>query len=336
MRAIAPHVKVVPGGQEFFVEGAESILEAALQVGLAMPYGCSSGNCGDCKARVVAGRVARTRAHDYRLTEAEKLQGYALMCCNTAVTDLVIEVAVARGAGDIAHQSVTTHVLKMEHLSPEVMLLELVTPRTNRLRFLAGQSAEIVLGGMQATLPIASCPCEERRLHFHLRQIPGNRVSDYAFGRLKLGEPVPVTGPLGDFVLREESGRPMVFIAIGWMGFAPVKSIIEHALAQEAVESIDLWWIGASPSDYYHPKLCRAWAEALDNFHYHPLIAGAGLHSEVTESVRHALEKVVPELGDLAERDVYVAGEWAQVDATRAFLLASGLPSGQLRCWKSA
>jgi len=335
MRVIAPHVKVVPGGQEFFVEGADSLLEAALRVGLAMPYGCSSGNCGDCKARVVAGRVARTRPHDYRLTEAEKLQGYALMCCNTAVTDLVIEAAVARGASDIARQSVTTHVLKMEPLSPEVMLLELVTPRTNRLRFLAGQSAEIVLGGMRATLPIASCPCEERRLHFHLRQIPGNRVSDYAFGRLKLGESVPVEGPLGDFVPQDESGRPIVFIAFGWMGFAPVKSIIEHALAQEAAESIDLWWIGANPSDHYHPKLCRAWAEALDNFHYHPLIAGAGLHGQVTESVRHALEKVAPELGDLAERDVYVAGEPAQVDATRAFLLASGLPSAQLRCWES-
>lgn len=335
MRVIAPHVKLVPGGQEFFVEGADSILEAALRVGLAMPYGCSSGNCGECKARVVAGRVARIRPHDYRLSDAQKLQGYALMCCNTAVTDLVIEAAVAHGAGDIARQSVTAHVLKMEPLSPEVMLLELVTPRTNRLRFLAGQSAEIALGGMRATLPIASCPCEERRLHFHLRRIPGNRVSDYAFGRLKLGEAVPVEGPIGDFVLREQSSRAIVFIAFGWMGFAPVKSIIEHALAQEAAESIDLWWVGANPSDHYHLKLCRAWAEALDDFHYHPVIAGAGLHGEVTESVRRALEQVAPKPGDLAERDVYVAGEPAQVGAARTFLLGGGLPPEQLRCWES-
>jgi len=334
MRVIAPHVKIVPGGQEFFVEGADSILEAALRVGLAIPYGCSNGNCGDCKARVVAGRVARIRAHDYRLTEAEKLKGYALMCCNTAVTDLVIETAVAHGVDDIAHQNVTAHVLKMATLSPDVMLLELVTPRTNRLRFLAGQSAEIALGGMRTTLPIASCPCEDRRLHFHLRRIPGNRVSDYAFGRLKLGEAVPVEGPLGEFVLQEKSGRPLVFVAFGWMGFAPVKSIIEHALAQEAAESIDLWWIGANSSDHYHPKLCRAWAEALDNFHFHPLIAGAGLHGEVNESVRRALEQVVPTLGELADCDVYVAGEAAQVGTARAFLLGSGLSIEQLRCWE--
>lgn len=328
-------VRLAAGGQEFSVEGSEPLLDAALAAGLGVPYGCSSGNCGECKARVVEGRVGRIRPHDYRLTEAEKLQGYALLCCSTALTDLVIDAEVAHGAGQIPQQRVAAQVRRLDRLAGDITLLELVTPRTNRLRFLAGQSATLELGATSATLPIASCPCEERRLHFHLRRIPGNRVSDYAFGRLKLGESVPVEGPLGDFVPQDESGRPIVFIAFGWMGFAPVKSIIEHALAQEAAESIDLWWIGANPSDHYHPKLCRAWSEALDNFHYHPLIAGAGLHGQVAESVRQALERVLPELGEIAERDVYVAGEAAQVGAARAFLLGRGLPSEQLRCWES-
>lgn len=293
-----------------------------------MPYGCSSGNCGDCKARVIAGRVARTRPYDYRLTEAEKLQGYALMCCNTAVTDLVIESAVARGAGDIAHQSVTTHVLKMEPLSPEVMLLELVTPRTDRLRFLAGQSAEIVLGGMRATLPIASCPCEERRLHFHLRQIPGNRVSDYAFDRLKVGESVPLEGPLGDFVLQDENGRPIVFIAFGWMGFAPVKSIIEHALAQEAAASIELYWIAKDARDHYHSNLCRSWAAAMDEFRY-ALLVGDSAADGGTAATLAALAA-------LPGRDFYVAGAAPDVAATRALLTAVGLPPSRLSTWSPA
>jgi len=43
------------------------------------------------KARIVAGSTRRTRFHDFRLTEAEKLQGYALMCCSTALSDVVID-----------------------------------------------------------------------------------------------------------------------------------------------------------------------------------------------------------------------------------------------------
>jgi CDP-4-dehydro-6-deoxyglucose reductase len=333
MQVITPHVKVAPGGQEFFVEGADTILEAALHAGLAMEYGCSSGNCGQCKARVVAGRVKRVRHHDYVLTEAEKARGYALMCACTALTDLVIEAAVARTPAEIPLQTVTAQVRRLDALTDAVMLLELVTPRTNRLRFLAGQSATLCVGGTRTPLPIASCPCEERRLHFHVRRIPGNRFSDYAFERLRIGETLTVEGPTGDFVLREDAGRPLAFIAWGADAFAPVKSLIEHAVAQDAAESIQLFWIGASERDHYYPKLCRAWAEALDNFRYAPLVAGAGLHSEVEGAVRGALDRVVADAGDLAGCDVYCAGESPQVAATKAFLRHAGLPEAQFFGW---
>jgi CDP-4-dehydro-6-deoxyglucose reductase len=335
MRVITPHVTVRPGGQSFFVEGADSILEAALHAGLAMAYGCSSGNCGQCKARVVAGRVKRIRHHDYVLTEAEKAQGYALMCACTALTDLVIEAAVARTPEEIPPQAVAAQVRRMDSLSDDVMLLELVTPRTNRLRFLAGQSATLCVGGTRTQLAIASCPCEERRLHFHVRRIPGNRFSDYVFDRLRIGESLTIEGPSGDFVLREEPGRPPVFIAWGADAFAPVKSLIEHAMAQEAAEAIHLYWIGASERDHYFPKLCRAWAEALDNFRYAALVAGAGLHSEVEGAVRSALARVCADLDDLARHDVYCAGEAPQVAATWALLRERGLPENQFFGWTS-
>jgi CDP-4-dehydro-6-deoxyglucose reductase len=335
MPASAPQVKVMPGGQSFSVEGAEPVLEAALRVGLAMAYGCASGSCGECKARVVEGRIQPLRPHDFRLTEAEKQQGYALMCCSTALTDLVIEAAVAHGTAEIRHQSIIAHVRKMDRLSDEVMLLELVTPRTNRLRFLAGQSAVVGLGGMSATLPIASCPCEERRLHFHLRRAAGNRLADYAFSRARIGEPVSVEGPVGDFVLREDSARPLAFIAWGWEGFAPVKSVIEHALSQEAAESIDLYWIGEAASDHYYSKLCRSWAEAMDRFRYALVLAGPGLHSDVAPVVRHALAKALPDSVQVASHDFYVAGDSTQVAASREYLGAVGLPAEQLIAWVS-
>ncbi|MBI3373414.1 MAG: 2Fe-2S iron-sulfur cluster binding domain-containing protein [Betaproteobacteria bacterium] len=318
MRVMTPHVKVVPGGQEFFVEGADTVLEAALHAGLAMAYGCSIGTCGECKARVVAGSLKKVRHHDFRLTEAEKLQGCALLCCHTALTDLVIEANVARGAAEIPPQSITAHVRKMDPLSEDVILLEVLTPRTSRLRFLAGQSAIVELGGVKATWPIASCPCEERRIQFHVRRIAGNRFSDYVFHRLRIGEAVALEGPVGEFVLRDEEPRPLVFVAWGWEGFAPVKSVIEHALAQDSAESIDLVWIVASASEHYYSKLCRAWADAMDNFRFTPVVA-----------------RELPDLGDLSGKDIYVAGDSAQVEATRARLADHAVPAERMVAWVS-
>jgi len=43
LRVMSAQATVIPSNHEFFVEGAESILEAGLRGGLALNYGCSNG-----------------------------------------------------------------------------------------------------------------------------------------------------------------------------------------------------------------------------------------------------------------------------------------------------
>jgi CDP-4-dehydro-6-deoxyglucose reductase len=140
------HIRVLPTNHEFFLEGNDSILEAALRAGLAMNYGCSSGNCGLCKAKVISGELKKVRPTDYVLSAAEKAQRYELMCANTAVTDLVIEALEAHGARDIPPQQLAARVKKLEMLTEDIALLHLQTPRTKRLRFLAGQHVRLRIG----------------------------------------------------------------------------------------------------------------------------------------------------------------------------------------------
>ncbi|HEX9183329.1 MAG TPA: 2Fe-2S iron-sulfur cluster-binding protein [Burkholderiales bacterium] len=321
-------VKLAAGSREFTVEGSEPILEAALRAGLGVPYGCSSGNCGACKARIVEGRVGRLRAHDFRLTEAEKLQGYALLCSATALSDLVVDAAVAHGAGEIPPQRIAAQVRRLEPLAGDIVLAELLTPRSSRLRFLAGQSATLELAGAAATLPIASCPCEERRLHFHLRRGAGHAASESLLGALRVGAPVQVAGPTGDFVLREDGARGLAFIAWGWQAFAPVKSLIEHALAQESATAIDLVWVAASPAEHYQENLCRAWSQAMDNFHYALLAATADPRGETAAAIER--------LAAQPERDFYIAGTAQEVAAIRALLAGTGVRADRLSTWSPA
>ena len=68
LRVMAAHVQLRPSGHEFFVEGADTLLEAALRAGHALNYGCSNGKCGQCKARVVSGELLKVRSHEYALS----------------------------------------------------------------------------------------------------------------------------------------------------------------------------------------------------------------------------------------------------------------------------
>jgi len=329
LRVMAAHVSVLPGNQDFFIDGPDSILEGALRAGVPLNYGCSGGNCGLCKAKLISGEIKKTRFHDYVRSEADKRDNLFLMCSNTAVTDVVIEASVAGGVQDIPFQQVSATVKSITPLTPDMALLHLQTPRTNRLRFLAGQSVSLLLGkSLKAELAIASCPCDDRNILFHVHRIPGNLFSDYVFNRLKNHEVVDIEGPQGEFILQEKTSRPLFFIAFD-TGFAPIKSLIEHAMSLEAAEAIHLYWIGSNESSIYLPNVGRAWADALDNFYYTQRVANfelANLGGKREESLKALLQVILNEHPEVTASDVYIAGPEAAQKATEQFFLALGLP----------
>ena len=329
MRAMVAHVLVLPSQREFFVEGSDTLLDAALRTGLALNYGCSNGNCGLCKARVVSGQVKKVRSHDYVLSEADKSAGVVLMCSNTAVVDLVLEAHEAGSAREIPLQQIAARVKKTERLADDIMLLHLQTPRTRRLRFLAGQNVALQAGdSAPVDYPLASCPCDERNLQFHVRRAPSNSFAEKVFEGLKSGDVVNVLGPRGEFALRENSTRTLVFIA--WdTGFAPIKSLIEHAMALDVTDSLHLYWFAPAGHGHYLSNLCRAWADALDNFHFTPSELPEATVNDV-DRFKTELTCVVRDHPVLRDCDVYVAGAPALREAARELLIGKGLPEDQL------
>jgi CDP-4-dehydro-6-deoxyglucose reductase len=322
LRLMTAQVRMLPSRREFLVEGADSILDAALRAGISLPYGCNNGNCGLCKAKILSGKTLPMRHFDYSFSEAEKNQGYVLLCAHTAVSDLEIEASEIGGTRDIPAQQIAARVNKIEHLGEDIVLLHLQTPRTKRLQFLAGQSAMLeTRNGAEADYPIASCPCDDRNLQFHVRREPGNRLADFVFRNLKSGDIVDVTGPKGDFVLREDSPRSLIFLAFD-TGFAPIKSLIEHAMARDVAETMHLYWI-AGKDGHYLNNHCRAWADALDNFQYTPLA------SEAATSIA-ALQRVLKDHPDLTGFDIYAAGPEAFLTTVKKFLHHCHFPEAQL------
>ena len=55
-------VKLLPSGHVFQAKGSQTIVEAAIDAGVDLPYGCRNGACGACKGRVVEGKVKHSSA----------------------------------------------------------------------------------------------------------------------------------------------------------------------------------------------------------------------------------------------------------------------------------
>ncbi len=314
LKIMAAHVTIQPSGHEFLVEGNDTLLEAALRAGVSLNYGCSNGNCGECRARLVSGEIRKIHAHDYVLSQAEKDAGVFLMCSSAAVNDVVIEAGVA-GVHDIQAQRLVARVKSVDEFD-RLAVLHLQAPRSQRLHFLAGQSVRLSAQGQSGVYAIASCPCEERHIEIQLLRKPGDAFAELLSGALKAHDSVELEGPYGEFVLEDVSARPVIFVAFG-IGFAPIKSLIQHAMSLDLAESMDLHWL-ADEAGHYQNNLCRAWADALDNFSYvaHPQAA----------DVQALLEKIVTDYPDLHRFDVYAAGTAEQLQIARKLFLKQGLP----------
>lgn len=318
-------VIVLPSRALLEVNATETLLEAGLRAGLALNYGCSNGNCGLCRARVVAGTSKKIRQQDYVLSDAEKTQGYILLCSHTADSDLQIEAALANHAADIQFQEIQARVKTIQALTDKVWLLHLQTPRTNRLRFLAGQNVALAIDDDSGSYAIASCPCDDRNLQFHIRNLPDNSFAQRVFNGLRVGEMVSVYGPAGEFVLRQKSSRPLLLLACN-SGFAPIKSLVEHAFSLDIAEAVHLYWLATVKGGHYMSNWCRAWSDALDNFHYRELFA----ESLQEPNPAQVLAQVTADYLDMTQFDIFVAGPALFVHAARAALLQRGVAAQHL------
>ncbi len=314
LRVMAAQVHIKNSGHEYFVEGNNSILEAGLSAGLALNYGCSNGNCGKCKARLLSGEIKNIKHHDYSFSENEKLQQYFLTCCNTAVTDIIIDADEAGNARDIPRQKITAKVKKIETINESLRFLNLKTPRTKRLRFLAGQRVTLKYKELPSlSLPVASCPCDDMNIQFHVPFSDHPLVQQIFDSNSKM-DSIALEGPEGEFVLDDNSNSPIVFIAFD-CGFAPIKSLIEHAITLEHASSIQLLWLHSGDKPYMHNQ-CRAWEDAIDNFTYQY----QHYDEQDIEQLDKKLYILFKDSIDLADKDIFICGNEDVVLRTHDYL----------------
>jgi len=315
-------VTIQPSGHQFQVEEGEAVLAAALRQGFVLPYGCKNGACGSCKGKIVAGTVDYGVYQAKALTDEEKALGKALFCQARPLTDLVIEARTIGAAKDIQVKTLPCRVQKMERVAEDVIILGLKLPANERLQFLAGQYLEFLLkDGTRRSFSMGNAPHDDELLQLHVRHVAGGQFTDHVFGKMKERDILRFEGPQGTFFLREDSTKPIVFVASG-TGFAPIKSIIESALHKDVRRPMTLYWGGRRPNDLYMSALAEGWA-AQGRITYVPVVSDALPEDNWTGRTGFVHRAVMQDFPDLSGHQVYACGVPIMVDSARKDFIAS-------------
>jgi NAD(P)H-flavin reductase/ferredoxin len=314
-----------PGAHAVPARNGETLLEAGLRAGLALPYDCRAGGCGLCVCTVLNGKVDDGDHQPAALTDAMRARGQTLMCCATALEDVELEVDVATlaeaGARPLRR---TGRVERMERLAPDVMRLWLALPGGERLDFRAGQYINVILDdGSKRAYSFANAPGADERIELHVRRVPGGRYTTHVFERMRAGDTIEFEGPIGRFTLHD-GDRPLLFIA-GATGFAPVKSIVEDALRRGIRRPMWLYWGVRERSDLYLAALAERWQREHDHFHFVPVLSA--LPDDDPWPGRRGLvhEALLHDFPDMTGFEVYACGSVQMVEAAVPAFVAQGL-----------
>ncbi len=323
-----------PGDDTISVQPGETILEAGLRGGMALPYECRSGGCGVCKCTVVQGSVDHGAYQPSALTEEERRAGKVLMCCATPLSDLDLECENIGVVRDIPIRTFMAHVQKVELLTADVMRVMLKPLDTGPVPFHAGQYINIVLEDRERrAFSFATAPHEAELIELHVKLIPGGAFTTYVFNAMKEGDTLRCEGPLGSFYLREDTDRPIIFVA-GSTGFAPVKSMVEHAFHAGLKRPLYLYWGVKTIADFYMKELPERWAREHDNFKFIPVLSEPVPGDNWTGRTGTVHEAILQDFPNMAGCEVYACGSVGMVETAHSAFLQKGMTED--RCFSDA
>ncbi len=318
-------VTIQSSGHTFDVKPSQTVLEAAIDAGVNMPYGCRNGACGSCKGKLISGKVIHDDYQRSAMTDAELAAGNALFCCARPLEDLLIECREVGGLNGIKPRILPARVAKKEQLGHDVVGLHLQLPSSERLQFLAGQYIEFILkDGKRRAFSIANAPHDSEFLQLHIRVIPGGAFSEYVTNEMQEKAILRLEAPFGNFFLREDSDKPIIFVA-GGTGFAPVKGIIEHMLHNNMHREIILYRGARQLQDLYMHELSQKWAEFAPNIKYIPVLSEPAETDNWQGRVGLVHEAVLADFKDLSGYQAYVCGAPGMCEVAHHSFVEQGL-----------
>lgn len=324
-RDAARQIMLRPDNRVIAVRDGETLLESALRDGIDFPFECRSGGCGECKCTIVAGRVDYGSYQEDVLSTQERAEGKALACCATPLTDVVLQYVPRTAPGGIAAGRFRARVVSMDLLADDVMRVRLAPEHRATIAFRAGQYVNVVLpDGERRSFSFATAPHVGGPIELQVRLVAGGRFTTHVFTRMRVGDDIDLEGPLGSFFLREDSDKPMIFVA-GATGFAPVKSMLEHAFHTGVARPMVLYWGVRSRKDLYLADLPYRWEAEHANFRFVPVLSEPRPEDHWTGRTGLVHEAILADYPDLSSQQLYACGSVAMVEAAHPAFVARGL-----------
>jgi ferredoxin-NADP reductase/ferredoxin len=305
---VSPRVRFEPLGEEIECDAGETVLDAAFRHGYNLAYGCREGQCSACKCYLLDGEVELQRYSNFALSDAERSNGYALMCRAMPESDVTIELLHYDPDNYRLEHAIsrrTARVATVIDLTGEIVAVTLALE--DGFTWVPGQYVDVHAAGATRSFSIANIPDPARPglIELIIRRYRGGRLSSRFGTEIVAGDELSVTGPYGALRLRDPA-RPITMLA-GGSGIGPVLALLRQLAAQDATPP-RLYFAAREP--FLLDEIRALGCEPM-------LVAGR----EIADAIGRDVE---------GDHDVYMCGAPGLLDAAEAALTARGVDPARI------
>lgn len=328
------NVKVTSTDKTFSVEKGDNLLKAALSNNLAWPHNCRVGSCGECRCRLVSGKIKPLSDFSYVLNSEEMDSGMILACQTSLRSDVEIEVKMDVPPEPISKpETIDGVIAATKRLTHDILE---VTIKVNKSfpKYLAGQYAEITIPGVidkPRSYSFSKAPDQEKENHisFFIRHVPNGEFTSWLHEDNREGQPVSVTGPFGSFWLRESSNS--ILCIAGGSGMAPIKALLEQMVSKGVEQKVTYLFGARTQKDLYcEEELENIKKLAKGNFTYIPVLSQEPEDSDWTGLRGRCVDKILSS-HDISEgTEAYLCGPPGMIDSAIEILNKNGLSNDHI------
>lgn len=320
------------GEKNITVIGGQNLLSSLSENKIFLPSACGGrGSCSLCKCRVLEGAGPVLPTELPYLSEEELKNNTRLSCQVKVKKDLRIAVP----SEFLSVKQFDATVESITDCTHDIKAIRLKLPEGESMSFRAGQYIQLycepygdVKESVFRAYSLASAPSDKGAIELIIRLVPNGIVTTYVFEHMREGGPARVTGPFGDFYLRE-SGREIVFIA-GGSGLAPIRGILYDMIDKGIGHRKAKFFFGAvTLKDLYFVEEMKKIAAEHEWFEYVPALSGepSDDHGYETGLITDVVDRHYKECQNL---EAYLCGSPGMIDACVRVLTGNGMPEERI------
>lgn len=273
-------IEIANIGHKITALQGETLLAALQRLGYRMRVSCRNGACEICEVQLLQGAVLqRYPQRHLSINHITQPEGDNVLACTCLPqSDIRVNIEGILVPGELPVKKLLCDITAIEKLNSDVYRVRLHLPATASMsaEYYAGQYLDLLLpDGRQASFSIGSAPDQGRDLELHIRHIPESEISTAIIDHLHQSQSVEVELPKGDCFMRAHNigADTRLVMTAASTGFAQVKSVVEHLLANQFSNPIHIYWGARIEEDMYLEALPKQWASEHANVHFEPVVS---------------------------------------------------------------